>query len=137
MDKKILCATDGTSHADKAVELASELAARSGAELHICTVNVMRGGARAPFIPSLADKEVDQILNHAADVAKKAGVTPAHKVALLGRDIAGSIVQYCETHNCDHVVTGTGDKHGISRLVLGSVASEIVSKAHCTVTVAR
>ena len=137
MDKKILCATDGTAHSERAVELASEMAAKSGSELVICTVNLVRGGGRAPLIPMHEDAEITRILNAAAEVAKKAGVTPSHKVALKGRDIAGSIVQYCENNHCDHVVTGTGDKHGVSRLMLGSVAAEVVSKAHCTVTVAR
>ena len=36
-----------------------------------------------------------------------------------------------------HIVMGTGDKKGLKRLVLGSVAAEVVSQAHCTVTVAR
>lgn len=137
MDKKILCATDGMPHSDRAVELAAEMAAKSGSELVLCTVNLVRGGGRAPLIPMHDEAEVSRILNHAADLAGKAGVKPAHKVALKGRDIAGSIVQYCEINNCDHVVTGTGDKHGVTKLMLGSVAAEVVSKAHCTVTVAR
>ncbi|MEQ1577291.1 MAG: universal stress protein [Hyphomicrobium sp.] len=137
MDRKILCATDGTPHSERAVQLASELASKTGSELVLCTVNLVRGGGRSPLIPMHEDAEIARILDSAAAVAKKAGVASSRKVALAGRDIAGSIVQYCENNHCDHVVTGTGDKHGVSRLVLGSVAAEVVSKAHCTVTVAR
>jgi nucleotide-binding universal stress UspA family protein len=32
---------------------------------------------------------------------------------------------------------GTGDKRGVKRLVLGSVAAEVSGQAPCTVTVAR
>ncbi len=135
--KKILCATDGAPHSERAVELAAELAATTKAELILCTVNIMRGGGRAPLLPMLNDDEVEKILNSAASIAKKAGVSPTHKVALSARDAAGSIVNYCETNSCDHIVTGTGDKHGVQRLVLGSVAADVVSKAHCPVTVAR
>ena len=33
--------------------------------------------------------------------------------------------------------TGTGGKNALSRLVLGSVATSVVNRAHCAVTVAR
>jgi nucleotide-binding universal stress UspA family protein len=36
-----------------------------------------------------------------------------------------------------HIVMGTGDKRGISRLVLGSVAADVAGRAHCSVTIAR
>lgn len=36
-----------------------------------------------------------------------------------------------------HIVMGTGDKKGLKRLVLGSVATEVMVHAHCTVTIAR
>ena len=38
--KKILCATDGTDHSIHAIELAAVLAAKFGASLSICAVNV-------------------------------------------------------------------------------------------------
>jgi nucleotide-binding universal stress UspA family protein len=53
------------------------------------------------------------------------------------REAAGGIVQYAEANGFDHIVMGTGDKRGISRLILGSVAGEVAGRAHCTVTVAR
>ncbi len=42
MTRKILCATDGTSHSQHAVELAATLAAKLDVPLAICTVNVGR-----------------------------------------------------------------------------------------------
>jgi nucleotide-binding universal stress UspA family protein len=42
-----------------------------------------------------------------------------------------------EMNKVDHIVMGTGDKHGLSRLMLGSVAADVCARAHCSVTVAR
>ena len=56
---------------------------------------------------------------------------------LRSRDAAAAVVQYAEENGFDHIVVGTGDKRGLSRLVLGSVAADIAARAHCTVTIAR
>lgn len=137
MTTKILCSTDGTGHSEHAVQLAAEMSAKMGASLSICTVNVARGGARGPLIYSWEDDEVKKILDGAAAMAKKAGATKVDEIALRSREAAAAIVQYAEENGYDHIVVGTGDKRGVSRLVLGSVAADVSSRAHCSVTVAR
>lgn len=137
MTKKILCSTDGTAHSEHAILTAAELAAKFGASLSICTVNVAHGGARGPLIYSLEDDQVKTILDAAAAMARKAGAPKVDEVALRSREAAAAIVQYAEENGYDHIVVGTGDKRGVSRLVLGSVAADVAGRAHCTVTVAR
>jgi nucleotide-binding universal stress UspA family protein len=137
MTTKILCATDGTAHSRHAIELAAQLSAKLNAPLSICTVNVARGGARGPLIYSMEDGEVKAVLDKAAATAREAGATKVEEVALRSREAAAAIVQYAEENGFDHIITGTGDKHGVSRLVLGSVAADVASRAHCTVTIAR
>ena len=135
--KKILCATDGTDHSIHAIELAAGLAAKFGASLTICAVNVVRGGIRGPIIYDWEDDEVKKILDGATAHAKKAGTSRVEEITLSGRDASAVIVQYAEANGFVHIVVGTGDKHGISRLVLGSVAAGISAGAHCSVTIAR
>jgi nucleotide-binding universal stress UspA family protein len=137
MTKKILCATDGTDHSAHAVELAAILAAKLGARLSICAVNVAHGGTRGPLIYTWEDDQVKKVLDAAAAVARKAGAHAVEEVALRSREAASAIVQYAEENGFDHIVVGTGDKRGVSRLVLGSVAADIAGRAHCSVTVAR
>ena len=137
MTKKILCATDGSEHSAHAVELAAEMAAKFGAQLSICAVNVARGGTRGPLIYTWEDDQVKKVLDAAAAVARKAGVSAVNELALRSREAAAAVVQYAEENGFDHIVVGTGDKRGVSRLVLGSVASDIAGRAHCSVTVAR
>jgi nucleotide-binding universal stress UspA family protein len=137
MTKKILCATDGTNHSLHAVEFAAQMSAKLGAPLTVCTVNVAHGGARGPLIYSMEDADVKKVLDNAAAEARKAGTAKVEEVALRAREAAAAIVQYAEENGYDHIVVGTGDKHGISRLMLGSVAADVSSRAHCSVTVAR
>lgn len=137
MTKKILCATDGTDHSTHAIQLAAEMAAKLGAALSICAVNVAHGGTRGPLIYSWEDDDVKRILDSAAAVAKKAGAGKVDELTLRSREAAAAIVQYAEENGYDHIVVGTGDKRGVSRLVLGSVAADVAGRAHCSVTVAR
>jgi nucleotide-binding universal stress UspA family protein len=135
--KKILCATDGTAHSAHAVELAAEMAKKLGAHLSICVVNVANGGSRGPLIYSMEDDQVKKVLDASAAVAKKMGVAHVEELALRSREAASAIVQYAEENGYDQIVVGTGDKRGVSRLVLGSVAADVAGRAHCSVLVAR
>ena len=137
MTLKILCATDGTAHSAHAIEFAAQLAARFGAALSVCAVNVAHGGSRGPLLYSWEDAEVKAILDEAAAAARKAGAAAVEELALRSREAASAIIQYAEENGFDHIVVGTGDKRGVSRLVLGSVAADIAGRAHCSVTVAR
>jgi nucleotide-binding universal stress UspA family protein len=83
------------------------------------------------------DDEIKVVLDKAAAVARKAGAAKVDEVALRSREAAAAVVQFAEENGFDHIVTGTGDKHGVSRLVLGSVAVDIASRAHCTVSIVR
>jgi nucleotide-binding universal stress UspA family protein len=113
------------------------MAAKLGAKLSICAVNVARGGVRGPLIYSWEDDQVKKILDTAAATARQAGAGPVEELALRSREAAAAIVQYAEENGFDHIVLGTGDKRGVSRLVLGSVAADVAGRAHCSVTVAR
>ena len=73
----------------------------------------------------------------AAKLARSLGATQADEVALRSREAAVGIVQYAEENGFDHIVVGTGDKRGMSRLMLGSVAADVSSRAHRAVIVAR
>ncbi len=119
------------------MELAALMAAKLGAKLSICAVNVAHGGSRGPLIYTWEDDQVKKVLDTAASVARKAGVSAVEELALRSREAAAAIVQYAEENGYDHIVVGTGDKRGVSRLVLGSVAADVAGRAHCSVTVAR
>lgn len=137
MVHKILCAVDGTQHSDKAVEFAAELSAKLGSALTIASVNVLIGGGRSITIYAKEDSEVESVLAASQKIAAGAGAKDAQIALLRSREASAGIVGYAEQGDYDIIVTGTGDKQGLSRLMLGSVAADIAGRAHCTVIVAR
>ena len=137
MTKKILCPTDGSDHARRGLDRAVELAKLSGARLTVCVVNIAHGGARGPTIAHWKEGEVADLLAAAEAIGKAAGLADVGTVELMSREAAPAIIVYADENGYDHIVMGTGDKRGVKRLVLGSVAAEVAGQAHCTVTVAR
>lgn len=137
MVHKIVCAVDGTPHSDKAVLFAAELANKLGSKLTVASVNILMGGIRSGSMYAQDDSEVQSILDSAAKIAADAGAKDVKKALLRSREASAGVVAFAEQDDCDIVVTGTGDKQGLSRLVLGSVAADIAAKAHCTVIIAR
>ncbi len=137
MTKKILCPTDGSDHATTGLHAAAELARLTGAHLTVCVVNVAHGGARGPTINHWRSEEVEKMLADAEATARKDGLSDIGTVEVVAREPAPAIIAYAEQNGYDHIVMGTGDKRGVKRLVLGSVAAEVTERAHCWVTVAR
>ena len=137
MTKKILCPVDGSDHAEVGLRHAVELAKLTGAHLTICVVNLALGGARGPTINHWPDDEAEALVAKAEASAKAAGATDIGTAVVISRTAAGAIIAYAEELGADQIVMGTGDKRGVKRLVLGSVATEVAGQAGCTVTVAR
>ena len=139
MTKKMLCAVDDTEHAKIAVAVAGELAKATGAELTLLAVNMPMGspGRGGIAIYAWEDADLKRVLDSATAIAKKAGVSAPKTAGVKSRDAARAIVVYAEENDIDHIVVGTGGKGGVARLVLGSVSSDVIARAHCPVTVAR
>ena len=137
MTKRILCPTDGSDHGTIGVILAAEVAKATGHHLTICAVNIAHGGVRGPTISHWKTDEVTKLLADAEAVARREGATDVGTIEVIAREAAPAIIAYAEQNGYSHIVMGTGDKRGLTRLVLGSVAAEVASRAHCTVTVAR
>ena len=51
--------------------------------------------------------------------------------------VEGAIVSYAEEENIDLIVIGTRGRSGFTKLLLGSVASKVVTYAHCPVLVVK
>lgn len=137
MTNKILCPTDGSDHATVGLHMAAEIAKLTKAHLTICVVNIAHGGARGPTINHWREEEVQKHMADAEAIARKDGLDDVGTVEVIAREAAPAIIAYAEQNGYSHIVMGTGDKRGVKRLVLGSVAAEVTERAHCSVTVAR
>ncbi|MEF8816563.1 MAG: universal stress protein [Salinibacter sp.] len=133
---RILFPTDGSACADRARRHAQYLADHLDAALHVIQVEtrtVDRDGVLA-----VQEAEVQADL-HEGGAGK--GALPAARYrerAVVHSTAAGGILNYVVQYDVDLVVMGTHGHRGVRRLVLGSVAEEVVRKAPCpVVTVGR
>ncbi|MCP4896649.1 MAG: universal stress protein [bacterium] len=140
--RRILVPIDFSSTAANALTLATHLARRFDAEMHVLHVRVVREEPHldAPSLDQIdrltanADLETEKALSHRnkgdADV-----VTHPH----LARGIAASevITEMCRSLECDVVVMGTHGRRGIKSVLLGSVAEAVVRTAPVPVLTVR
>ena len=143
MTTKLLCATDGSHASEKAVTLSISLAQQLHVPLSFVTINLASEDRTSKTyfwderILGAADAQINQVFGNAASAAKQAGLGEVACVMASGREVARAIVDYAEHNGFDHIVTGSSGYSGPARLMLGSVSSQVVAKAHCPVTIAR
>lgn len=147
MFKNILCAVDGSTHASRAAQVASQMAAESGAQLTFLTVTkelkVTDAVRRYMEVEHLTgspqyvlDEMTEGIITEAKDCAREAGVKNAKTEIKVGNP-ARVIVAFAERSGADLIVLG-GRGHGdIEGLLLGSVSHKVANLAKCTVMTVR
>ena len=137
--KKILVATDGSDRNRAAVDEALRLGRECGSEVHAVFViesstieSAVSGGVTGDAL-ALMQSEAATAL---ARVKTKAEGVKLETVILEGKPAAG-ILDYAKEQNVDLIVVGTQGKKGIERLLLGSVAENIIRSAPCRVLVVK
>lgn len=139
--QNILVATDGSSPADRAVEVAAELAKVVGGTLLIVTVAGSLSGEEARQLVRAERDIADaleslsaEILMAAKDRARRLGL-PAVKVQTAWGDPAEAIIEAARREHADAIVVGRRGRGRLAGMLLGSVSQKIVSLAPCTVVV--
>jgi nucleotide-binding universal stress UspA family protein len=134
--RRVLCPIDFSAPAEAALTCAAELAAQLGAELHV--MHTWQLSAYASPDDELA-KDTQRTLEKelAATVARCVtnGIRPT-TYCRLGPAPATILAAISELR-IDHVVMGTTAKTGLERLIMGSVAEELVRHADVPVTTVR
>ncbi len=139
--RHIMVATDGSEGADRAVDVAAELAKTCGGDLSIVTVggnlsgDEMRELARAEGnIGDALEALSGQILAAAKTRAQRLGVAQVWLRTGWG-DPAQSIIEIAASDHADAIVVGRRGRGRLAGLLLGSVSQKVVSLAPCTVIV--
>ena len=130
--RKILFSTDFSNNSQPALEMATALARDSGAELvvlHVQDLLVDFGGGEMYFFAEPDNKEVTRQLS--AVVPTDATVPYQHRL-VIGQP-GRTILQVADEEGVDMIVMGTHGRTGLSRLLMGSVAEEVVRNAKCPV----
>ena len=153
---KILVAIDGSENSLKAAVYAIDIAKKDNSQLIALTVldvstprRVSSSFITAPTygLKELEEKrkEAQQSLDKVEKLAVKENNTANNNNIQFKSEIiedptsrvGSAIVDYAERENVDLIVVGTRGRTGFKKMLLGSVASDVVTYAHCLVLVVK
>jgi nucleotide-binding universal stress UspA family protein len=130
---KILFPTDFSTKGQAALDMATSLARDRGAKLLIVHVEeppVAYGGGELYYGVQEPDrKELQRMLSEVVPLDASVG----YEHRLLMGSPASAIVHLAEKENVDMIVMPTHGRTGLLRLLMGSVAEEVVREAKCPV----
>ncbi|MFB1062550.1 universal stress protein [Natrinema sp. H-ect4] len=124
----ILVPTDGSDHATAALELASTVAERHGAKLHLLSVvdelpEVIDAGSAD--LPEQLEENVQAVLDDAATTATRAGVTDVTTTIAAG-SVSREVTAYADEEGVNLIVMGTHGHTGLDRHLLGSFTERVI-----------
>ena len=144
MPETVLVPVDGSPQSDAALDHALEQFPDAGIVALTAVDPVAAGYSAAPgpdaggypgeWIEQAndrADRILDDAVEHAADQGREVDT-----VRVTDRP-ARAIVDYADEEGVDHIVLGSHGRTGVTRVLLGSVAENVVRRAPCPVTVVR
>lgn len=135
----VLVAYDGSEPARKAVEYAFDECvdddivllrvvevADSFTKMSLQAVQELLGQRRADASEQLR-----------GDMADLLDADAEYEIDVVSGEPAREIVAYAEDHDVDRIVVGSHGREGVSRVLLGSVAEQVVRRAPVSVVVVR
>jgi len=126
--RNVLVPTDGSAGAEGALGVSTELAAETGAALHVlCIVDESDPGTDVSA--DAAGDRASETVEKAVSVAEDAGVESVVGTVETAPSIRRAIESYVGTHDVGLVVMGTRGRRGLERRLLGSVTERIVRSA--------
>jgi nucleotide-binding universal stress UspA family protein len=137
--QRILVPTDFSEGADDALAYALTLADQVGATVHLVHVfedpDAVALYSHA-YVPMPADMRSDILTNIHRELSVRAATGPREVTSevLIGSP-AKTIVDTASHNHFDLIVMGTHGRHGVARLLLGSVADRVIRTATCPVLV--
>jgi nucleotide-binding universal stress UspA family protein len=145
MYKHILIATDGSDLAGKALIQGLALAKDLAAKVTIVTVTEpwptqMIGEAAIAFpfedYEAAVTANAAEILSKAGEVASKAGIS-CERVHVKERYPSEGILETAKSRGCDLIVMASHGRRGLTRLMLGSQANDVVTHSTLPVLICR
>ncbi len=136
MFKKVIWATDGSEHADRAMTYAVQVANSDGAELHVVHIveKLVSGRASGLDASGNEDEIKAKIQEQASTLAAENGVTTSiHIAAGQSTRIADRIAEVTLDVGADLIVVGTRGHGALGSLMLGGVTQRLLHVSRCPV----
>jgi nucleotide-binding universal stress UspA family protein len=134
MFKLIFWATDGSEHADRALEYARQLAEASSAELVAAHVREFSAG-RSPGYPVHVDEgEIETKIEAQANELKDSGINVRlERLEGTAGGAAHAIADLAAADGADLIVVGTRGHGHVTGLLLGGVTQRLLHISKCPV----
>ena len=134
--ERILVAVDGSDFSDKAVDQAVSLGAICTSEIYIISVVDLfpEQMAVAPALVEKMSAETREVLDKAKQRVDDAKI-PCETIVHMGGQPHEFIIQEAKDKNIDLIVMGTHGRTGLDRVLMGSVAQNVLGLAPCPVIV--
>lgn len=145
----VVFAEDGSASARGAEALVAGWPAFRGAQVKVVGVAEVAVPVAAGFTPGMYDQVLEAYTQSAEDARRMAAeLTTATarrlseagldaEAAVLEGDAASEIVRYAQAHHIGTIVVGTRGRTGLARVILGSVARNVLLHAPCSVLIVR
>jgi nucleotide-binding universal stress UspA family protein len=146
---RILVAVDGSDTSMNAADYAITLAKNSSNEAEIFVINVIDLPPIFKMLPSdtrkqliiIGRQQASQIFDTIEQMAKshdvKTNKINTEMVETSSVSVSDEIIRYAKEKDVDLIVVGTKGRSGMSKALLGSVASKVVTYSPCSVLVVR
>ena len=143
---KILVAIDGSQPSLDAAEYAVEMARKDAGQIIAVTVNrisLSSYGLATPEgeLKSPQDKEIivesKERFANLEQIAKQNNVELKTELINSQMSIDGTIIEYAESEDVDLIIMGTRGRSGFKKLLLGSIASAVVTYSPCPVMIVK
>ncbi|MBE9198031.1 MULTISPECIES: universal stress protein [unclassified Nodularia (in: cyanobacteria)] len=139
MLKNVLVALDGSEIAERVIQTLNDLVFASDAKVILCHVfptpeSEMQLPADRPHpeSPKFSDFHIEkQLLNY------KENLSFNSELEFVTGDPAVEIIRLANIYKADLIIIGSRGLIGMNRIVLGSVSTQVVEEANCSVLVVK
>ncbi|MGF9710927.1 universal stress protein [Paenibacillus naphthalenovorans] len=141
MFQRILLATDGSAHADRAAEaairLVKEVSHASVTLLHVSTSAPKRSELlKAGFdVKTILLEEAHKVITRTKQRFREEGIVYKLEVAL--GDPAAEIVKYAKEGQYELIIVGSRGLNRLKEVLLGSVSHQVAHEAACPVMIVK
>ena len=134
--ERILVAVDGSPFADAAVDQAISLGGICNSEIFVISVVALYPEQMevAPALVETMSGDVRKHLDQAKEKIEKADIS-CETIVHMGGQPHQFIIQEAKDKGIDLILMGTHGRSGLKRILLGSVAQNVIGHAPCPVMV--